>query len=146
MSTKKAVVFASVYFNSKIKVGSHHYAEALKKEYEEFVAPEWVFLVKTGSNKQRPTVEPDFWQKRAASILRQVYIKKIVGVRKMRTRYGGRKNRGMRPEVFKKASGKAIRLMLQAGEKVGFLEKVKEGKRFGRKLTKRGKEFLEGIK
>jgi hypothetical protein len=32
MLTKKAIVFASVYFNSKIKVGSHHYAEALKKE------------------------------------------------------------------------------------------------------------------
>ncbi len=32
MSTKKAVVFASVFFHSKIKVGSHHYAEALKKE------------------------------------------------------------------------------------------------------------------
>lgn len=29
---KKAIVFASVYFNSKIKVGSHHYAEALKKD------------------------------------------------------------------------------------------------------------------
>ena len=39
-----------------------------------------------------------------------------------------------------------IRVMLQQAEKVGFLEKVKEGKRFGRRLTKSGKDFLEAIK
>ena len=52
----------------------------------------------------------------------------------------------MKPEQFAKASGKIIRTMLQSGEKAGFLEKVKEGKRFGRKLTLKGKEFLEAVK
>ena len=51
----------------------------------------------------------------------------------------------MRPERFAKASGKAIRVMLQQAEKFGLLEKVKEGKRFGRRLTAKGKEFMEGI-
>lgn len=32
MSKKNAIVFSSVFFNSKIKVGSHHYAEALSRE------------------------------------------------------------------------------------------------------------------
>ena len=32
MKKKKALVLASVYFNSKIKVGSQHYAEALEKD------------------------------------------------------------------------------------------------------------------
>ncbi|MEK6885534.1 MAG: 40S ribosomal protein S19 [Nanoarchaeota archaeon] len=112
----------------------------------EFKMPEWALFVKTSVSKVRPPVNNAWWYKRAASILRQIYIHNVVGVGRLRVKYGGRKNRGMRPEVFKKASGKAIRLMLQAGEKVGFLEKVKEGKRFGRKMTKKGKEFLEGIK
>ena len=32
MHKKKAIVFSSVFYHSKIKVGSHHYAEALSKE------------------------------------------------------------------------------------------------------------------
>lgn len=32
MFKKKAIVFSSVFYHSKIKVGSHHYAEALTKE------------------------------------------------------------------------------------------------------------------
>ena len=116
------------------------------EKMEEFKMPEWALFVKTSVSKVRPPIDNAWWYKRAASILRQIYIHNVVGVGRLRVRYGGRKNRGMRPEVFKKASGKAIRLILQAGEKVGFLEKVKEGKRFGRKLTKKGKEFLEAIK
>ena len=135
--------------SSIYEIPAQEYNEKLAaklKEMSEFPVPEWSLYVKSGVSKSRPPFEADFWHKRAASILRQVYIHNVVGVGRLRVRYGGRKNRGMRPEVFKKASGKAIRLILQAGEKVGFLEKVKEGKRFGRKLTKKGKEFLEAIK
>jgi len=120
-------------------------AAALEK-MPEFKMPEWAFYVKTGNSKLRPPMDSKWWYNRAASILRQIYIHGIVGVQRLRTKYGGRKNRGMKPETFMKASGKAIRLVLQAGEKAGFLEKVKEGKRFGRRLTKSGKDFLEGIK
>jgi len=114
-------------------------AEALKS-MPEFKKPEWVDFVKT--NKKRPTTEDDFWYKRAASILRQIYIKGIVGVGRLRTRYGGRKNRGGKPSEFRKAGGKIIRIILQQAEAAGFLEKVKE-KRSGRQLTAKGKEFLE---
>ena len=116
-------------------------AEALKK-LPEFKKPEWVDFVKTGINKQRPTSEEDFWQKRAASVLRQIYIKGIVGVQRLRTRYGGRKNRGVRPAIAVKGGGKIIRVILQQAELAGFTEKIK-GKRSGRQLTKKGKDFLE---
>ena len=116
-------------------------AEALKK-VPEFKKPEWVDFVKTGTNKQRPTSEEDFWQKRAASILRQLYVKKLVGVERLKTRYGNRKNRGVQPEKFAKASGKIIRVVLQQAEKAGLVEKG-EGKKKGRKLTEKGKKFLE---
>jgi len=120
-------------------------ADALKK-MPEFKMPEWALFVKTSVSKSRPPENNEWWYNRAASILRQIYIHGVVGVGRLRTKYGSRKNRGMRPEIFKKASGKIIRVILQGAEKAGFLEKVKEGKRFGRKLTKKGKEFLEGIK
>ena len=121
-------------------------ASALK-EIPEFKEPEWAIFVKTGVAKKRPPQEKDFWHKRAASILRQIYINKIVGVGKLRTRYGSKKNRGMRPERFKKASGKIIRTILQQAEAAELLEKqIEPGKRAGRKLTVKGREFLESIK
>jgi small subunit ribosomal protein S19e len=116
-------------------------AKALKDK-QEFKMPEWACFVKTGTNKSRPPEETEWWYNRAASILRQIYIHGIVGVNRLRTKYGSRKNRGMKPEAFTKAGGKVIRTILQQGEKAGFLEKVKEGRR----LTKLGKSFLEEIK
>ena len=119
-------------------------ADALKK-MPEFSVPEWVLFVKTGINKQRPTSEEDFWHKRAASVLRQVYMKGIVGVQRLRTRYGGRKDRGVRPAIFVKGGGKILRVILQQADAAGLTEKVK-GKRSGRQLTKKGTEFMENIK
>ncbi len=126
-------------YNSKL-------AQALKN-ISEFEQPEWSLFVKTGTSKKRPPQEKDFWHKRAASILRQAYINKTVGVNRLKTRYGSKKNRGMKPEVFRKASGKIIRTILQQAENAGLLEKTNDfGKRAGRKLTEKGKEILEGIK
>lgn len=120
-------------------------AEALKK-IPEFKQPEWVEFVKSGSAKERPAEDEDFWYKRAASILRQIYKNKIVGVNRLRTRYGSRKNRGMKPERFRKAGGKIIRSILQQSDKSGFTEILKEkGKKSGRILTEKGKKFLESI-
>ena len=118
-------------------------AEALKK-VPEFKKPEWVDFVKSGPHRQRPILDPDFWNKRAASILRQLYIKKTVGVQRLRTRYGGRKDRGMKPPKFKKSGGKIIRSILQQAEQAGFVEKS-TGSKAGRVLTVKGKEFLEGV-
>lgn len=116
-------------------------AEELKK-MPEFKMPEWAIFVKTSSARARPPEKKDWWWMRASSILRQIYIKNIVGVQRLRTRYGGKKNRGMKPERFFKASGKIIRTVLQQATKAGIVEQVKEGKK-GRKLTKKGREMLE---
>ncbi len=115
-------------------------AEELKK-VPEFSVPEWAAFVKTSVARARPPVELDFWYKRAASVLRQVYIKGVIGVSKLKIRYGGRKARGMKPEEFRKGSGKIIRLILQQAEKAGIIEKA-EGKKKGRQMTKKGLEFL----
>ncbi len=117
---------------------------AALKDIPEFKKPEWVDFVKSSTHKQRPIFDPDFWYNRAASILRQIYIKKIVGVQSLRTRYGGRKDRGMKPPRFKKSGGKIIRSLLQQAEAAGLVEKVK-AKKSGRQLTKAGKELMESL-
>jgi len=118
-------------------------AEALKKEGD-FEKPEWVDFVKSSAARERPIDEEDFWFKRAASILRQIYIRGVVGVARLRTRYGGRKDRGMKPKRFHKGGGKIIRTILQQAEEAGLLKKA-EGSKKGRMLTPKGKEFLENV-
>ncbi len=149
ISGRKAKNMTNVY-----EMNSQEYniklAEALKK-IPEFDQPEWSMFVKSGPAKERPIEDPDFWHKRAASILRQIYKKKILGVERLRTKYGSKKDRGSRPEKFKKSSGKIIRAILQQADKAGFTEIAKEikgvkGKRPGRQLTEKGKKFLEAIK
>ncbi len=125
-------------------------AEALK-EIPEFEAPEWVKFVKSSPSKERPIDEEDFWYKRAAGILKQVYKRKFLGVNRLRTKYGSKKNRGSAPEKFVKAGGKIIRTILQQADTAGFTEIIKPNKgvksqRPGRALTEKGKNFLEELK
>ena len=129
-------------FNLKLAV-------ALKK-VPEFEAPEWIEFVKSSSGKERPIDDADFWYKRAASILKQIYRRKIVGVNRLRTKYGSKKDRGMRPETFRKAGGKIIRVILQQCDAAGFTEIQKpvkgvRSKKPGRILTDKGKKFLEEL-
>ena len=124
-------------------------AEALKK-VEEFKEPEWAKFVKSGAAKERPIDDEDFWYKRAASILRNIYKTGSVGVQRLRTKYGSKKNRGFKPEAFKKGSGKIIRTILQQADKAGFTEIQKpvrgvKSKKPGRILTDKGKSFLENL-
>ena len=135
------------------ELNAHKYnkklAEALKK-IPEFEKPEWSEFVKTSPSKERPTDEVDFWHKRAASILRQIYKKGVIGVNRLRTKYGSKKNRGMKPEKFVRSGGKIIRTILQQSDSAGFTEIAKaikgsRRKKPGRQLTQKGKSFLEAI-
>ena len=139
--------------NAVFELNSQEYnlklAEALKK-FSEFDEPKWAQFVKSGSGKERPIDDPDFWHKRAASILRQIYKKKILGVNRLKTKYGNKKDRGFKPEKFRKASGKIIRVILQQADTAGLTEIAKEvtgvrERKPGRQLTVNGKALLESI-
>jgi len=112
-------------------------AETLKG-MEEFEIPEWANYVKSGVSRERFPVEKDFWYIRAASILRQLYIHGVVGVGKLRSRYGSRKDRGGRASKFRKSGGKIIRVILQQAEAAGLVEKVLR-LQHGRRLTVSGR-------
>jgi len=116
---------------------------ALKEELkrmEELAPPQWSRYVKTGTSRERPPEQPDWWYARAASILRRIYIDGPMGVSRLRTYYGGRKNRGQAPEHSRRGSGKIVRTILQQLEKAGLV--TKEEKK-GRKLTQKGADLLE---
>lgn len=124
-----------------LEVPAARLLERLKEElkaYPELKPPHWSYFVKTGVHAERRPEQPDWWYMRAASIMRRLYLDGPVGVSRLRTYYGGRKNRGQAPEHFRKAGGKIIRTILQQLEKAGFAEKVKGGRR----LTRKGVELL----
>lgn len=113
------------------------------KETKGVKMPEFAAFVKTGSHRERSPDNPDWWFIRMASILRKVYISGNVNVNSLRNYYGGRKNRGVKPEIFRKAGGKIIRVCLQDLEKLGFV-KVSD-KKDGRILTSKGQKYLDKI-
>jgi small subunit ribosomal protein S19e len=124
-------------------VNPQKFIERLKEELkkiEEIKEPEWAKFVKSGVHRQRPPEQKDFWYIRASSILRRIYLDGPVGVERLRSYYGGRKPG--HPKHFAKGSGKIIRVILQQLEKAGFVEKVEKK---GRKITAKGKKFLEKI-
>ena len=101
--------------------------------------PAWSNFVKSGVHKERKPESLDWWFVRCASILRRVYIDGPVGVMSLRTFYGGKKDRGVRPEKFRKGSGAIVRGALHQLEDAGYVEKV-EG---GRVITPAGRSFLD---
>lgn len=119
-------------------------AEELKK-FPEIKPPGWASFVKTGMHKERPPVKNDWWYVRTASVLRTVYRLGPVGVSKLRTKYGGKKNRGVKKEHFYKGSGNILRKSLQQLEKAGFVKFEEKGIHKGRIITPKGKSFLDKI-
>ena len=115
------------------------------KENSIFTPPTWATYVKTGMSKDRPPVKADWWYMRVAAILRSVYKLGPVGTSKLRTKYGGRKNRGYKPERFYRGGCSIIRKGLQQLEKAGYIAQVQKGVHKGRKVTKLGKSFLDKI-
>jgi small subunit ribosomal protein S19e len=117
-------------------------AESLKS-LREIQPPEWATFVKTGTHKQRPPTRPDWWYVRAAAVLRSVFKLGPIGVSKLRVKYGGKKDRGHKPEEFRKGSGNILRKILQQLEKAGLIKKVDKGVHKGRIVTGRGKSILD---
>lgn len=119
-------------------------AEELKK-VEEIKPLPWAEYCKTGMHKERPPVQDDWWYVRAASILRAIKIKGPIGTQKLRIKYGGRKNRGYRPEHFFKGSGSIIRKILQQLEKAGFVKQEAKEAHKGRIVSEKGNKIINQV-
>ena len=119
-------------------------AEKLKKE--KLVEPtEWSRFVKTGHHKERLPDHEDWWYYRSAAIMRAIAKLGPVGTQKLRNKYGGKKNRGHKPERFYRGSGSIIRKILQQLEKSELVKQTEKGVHKGRVLTPKGVSLLDKI-
>ncbi|KAL1614407.1 Protein component of the small (40S) ribosomal subunit [Diplodia seriata] len=80
---------------------------------------------------------------RAAAVARHIYMRKTVGVGRLRKVHGGTKNRGSRPSHHVDASGSVDRKVMQSLEKIGVLEHDEE--KGGRRITQSGQRDLDRI-
>jgi len=136
-------IITGVFLTTVFDVPAHRLIPSVAaklKELPDAKPPAWLRFVKSGAHAQRAPQQKGFWHIRCASILRKLYLNEPVGVRRLRTAYGGRKKRGVKRERRAKAGGSIIRKALQQLEALGFVEKRKEG---GRRLTKKGRSFLD---
>jgi len=114
-------------------------ADYLRNNVDEVKPPEWARYAKTGVHTEKSPEDPDWWYVRSASLLRKIYVKGPVGIHSLRPEYGGRKDRGTRPEHAKQGSGGIIRKALQQLEVAGMVETSKKG----RVITKKGRQLLD---
>lgn len=117
-------------------------ARYLKDNVYEVVPPTWASFVKTGSHAVRPPQDPDWWFTRCASLLRKIYIRGPVGITRLRSEYGGRVDRGTKPEHARRGGGAIIRKALQQLEAAGFVETLRNR---GRVLTREGRRLLDRL-
>ena len=95
-------------------------AERLRS-YDRVSAPEWASQVKTGTHRERPPVQEDWWYTRAASILRKVAIKGPIGTNRISQEFGGPKDRGVKKNKAVAGSRNVARKILQQLSDSGLL-------------------------
>ena len=110
----------------------------------------WVDTVKTSHSNELPPQSADWFYVRAAAVARHVYLRKSVGVGRLRKVHGSTKNRGSRPSHHVNASGSVDRKVLQALEELGILEKLEDDEeassgKGGRRITQAGARDLDRI-
>jgi small subunit ribosomal protein S19e len=109
------------------------------KENERIVPPEWAGNVKTGVHKELSPTNEEWWYTRCAAILRRIYTDGPVGIERLRSVYGGKKDNGSTPSHKAKGSGSVARKAVQQLETAGYLQKVKEG----RTISAKGRSMLD---
>lgn len=122
----------------------------------------WVDTVKTSPAKELPPQSIDWYilpttpgdhpgadgppfshryYTRAAAVARHVYLRKTVGVGRLRKFHGSTKNRGSRPSHHVNASGSVDRNVMRSLEAIGVLEK--DDDKGGRRITQSGQRDLD---
>ncbi len=113
-------------------------ANALKDKIKK---KDYINYVKSGAGKERPPQQEGFWYTRSASLLRQIYINGPIGVQRLSTRYGSRKEHEVSRHHHVNAARGIIRDMLQELENAKLVKSAKGG----RVITPQGKSFLDKI-
>jgi small subunit ribosomal protein S19e len=117
-------------------------AKYLKENVDEVQPPAWSIVAKTGMHVEKQPQNPNWWYVRSASVLRKVYVHGPIGLEQLRADYGGRKNRGSKPNHAVKAGGSGIRKVLQQLETAGLIVTLRPQ---GRKMSPKGRKLLQEV-
>lgn len=133
---------------SSLSVDANQLIELLSKELKsvpQIKAPPWAPFVKTGTYKERPPVNADWWYIRTAAILRTVARLGPVGTSKLRTKFGGKHSRGYKSERFARGSGSIIRKAMQQLETAGLIKQTIKGVHKGRIITEKAASLMDSL-
>lgn len=123
-------------------------AERLEKDYEVISQDEKFDFVKTGTHKERPPVQTNWWFLRSAAILRKVGRMGPIGVNHLSQAFGGPKNRGSAPNRAAAGSRNVIRSSLQQLEDAGLVTVRRNAAgnvNMGRIITPAGQKLLDNV-
>lgn len=102
--------------------------------------PEWARYVKTGRHREKSPVDELWWHTRAAAVLRKIYMHGPVGTTRIAAMFGGKADRGSKPNKAVRGSRSISRLAVQQLEKSQLVQKDKEG---GRVVSPKGRKIVD---
>lgn len=107
--------------------------------------PDWANYVKTGVHRERPPTQDNWWELRAAAVLRKVARAGPIGVNHLAQEYGGPKNRGSAPNKAATGSRHIVRTVLQQLSDEGLvqIQTTVAGLKLGRVVTPDGHRMLD---
>jgi small subunit ribosomal protein S19e len=116
-------------------------AEELKK-LETIVPPDWAAFVKTGRHREKSPADNNWWHVRSAAVLRKIYIEGPVGTTRLAAMFGGKADRGSKPNRAVRGSRSISRITVQQLEKSQLVQKQKDG---GRVVTAKARKMIDGM-
>jgi len=116
-------------------------AEELRK-MDTIVPPDWAAFVKTGRHREKSPVDSGWWHVRAAAVLRKIYVDGPIGTTRLAAEYGGKADRGSKPNKAVRGSRSISRLTVQQLEKSQLVQKQKDG---GRVVTAKARKMIDNM-
>lgn len=104
--------------------------------------PEWAKFARTGVHTEKAPVQPDWWYRRIAAVLRKVYMNGPVGSARLAAEFGGRRDDGSAPYHPRRGSRSIAREAMQQLESLGYLSKLEKK---GRAITPAGRKLLDKL-
>tara|TARA_B100001121_G_scaffold32178_1_gene26801 strand:+ start:815 stop:1285 length:471 start_codon:yes stop_codon:yes gene_type:complete len=117
-------------------------------EMEAISPPEWSSIVKTGTHRERPPTQDNWWFIRSAAILRKVGKLGPIGANHMAQHFGGPKDRGVKPNRAVAGSRNISRTIMQQLFNAGLIESkmnVAGNVNHGKVLTPEGQSLLDSV-
>ena len=116
-------------------------AEELRK-VDTIKPPEWSSFVKTGRHREKSPMDEGWWFVRSAAVLRKIYVDGPIGTTRLAAEFGGKSDRGSKPNKAVRGSRAVSRSTVQQLEKSQLVQKDKDG---GRVVTAKGRKLVDNV-